>query len=164
MIAMVLPFPFVETAPCGLDGDRSCDEALPEWGRVIPNPAGARSCTSGKRGSERGNAVVRLHPHPAEWRIGSPLIEAAWYDAAHPERNNGVGHGNPKRGNAGTIVFVACPDMASPTERRESTNRLSSSFAAGKAFGEDWGTSKDLPHPWSASIRVQGHSLAGSIG
>ena len=47
------------------------------------------------RGSERGNAVVRLYPYPVEWRIGSPLIEAAWYEAARTERYNGVGHENP---------------------------------------------------------------------
>jgi hypothetical protein len=28
-----------------------------------------------QRGSERGNAVFRLYPHPAECGIGSPLIE-----------------------------------------------------------------------------------------
>jgi hypothetical protein len=86
---------------------------VPRRGAELHKP---RTLYSG-RGSERGNAVVRLHPHPAEWRIGSPLIEAAWYDAAHPERNNGVSHGNPKRGDARPIVFVACPDNGITEEK-----------------------------------------------
>jgi len=55
-LLMVFPFSCRKAAPCGLDGDRSCDEALPVCGRVIPNPdlsaealakaEGARSCTS----------------------------------------------------------------------------------------------------------------------
>jgi len=37
------------------------------------------------RGSERGNEGRRLYPHPVEWRIGSPSIEAAWLMRFHPK-------------------------------------------------------------------------------
>src|ERR1035437_7868123 len=85
------------------------------------------------RGSERGNAVVRLHPHPAEWRIGSPLIEGAWYEAARTERNNGVGHGTPSGAMPGRLCSPPIPTMASSTRRWNSTNRLFPSFADGPA-------------------------------
>src|ERR1035437_10162864 len=85
------------------------------------------------RGSERGNAVVRLHPHPAERRIGSPLIEAAWFEAARTERNNGVGHGTPSGAMPGRLCSPPVPTMALSTRRWESTNRLFPSFADGPA-------------------------------
>jgi hypothetical protein len=133
---------------------------VPRRGAELHKP---RTLDTG-RGSERGNAVVRLYPYPAEWRIGLPLIEAAWYDAAHTERDNGGGHGNPKRGNAGPIVFVACPANGITDGRRESTSRLSPASQTVRHSDEDWGTSKGPPHPRTASIRIQVHSLAGSIG
>ena len=56
------------------------------------------------RGSERGNAVEDFTRMPAEWRIGSPVIEDAWYDAAHTERKQWPSVTKPRWGsNAGTI-------------------------------------------------------------
>jgi len=98
-----------------------------------PAPAGARSCTSPLlliRGAEasgetRSSDFIRT---PAEWRIGSPVIEAAWYETAHTERNNGVGHGTPSGAMPGRLCSLAIPTMA----RWESTNRLFSGFADGQ--------------------------------
>jgi hypothetical protein len=71
-------------------------------------PAPRRGAELHKRSAEasgetRSSDFTRI---PAEWRIGSPVIEAAWNEAAHMERNDGVGHGTPKsQDNAGQISF-----------------------------------------------------------
>ena len=59
-------------------------------------------------GETRSSDFTRI---PAEWRIGSPVIEAEWYEAAHMERNDGVGHRTPmSQDNVGAISFATCPD------------------------------------------------------